>query len=52
MRLPSELGIMHLSPAKTERTFGLRPSTRLRDGLAREWEWLQNNPHRWSEMHY
>jgi UDP-glucose 4-epimerase len=52
MRLPSELGIMHLSPAKTERTFGLRPSTTLRDGLAREWEWLQKNPHRWSEMHY
>jgi UDP-glucose 4-epimerase len=52
MRLPSELGIMHLSPAKTERAFGLRPSTTLRDGLAREWEWLQKNPHRWSEMHY
>jgi UDP-glucose 4-epimerase len=52
MRLPSELAVMHLSPAKTERIFGLRPSTSLRDGLAREWEWLQKNPERWSEMHY
>jgi UDP-glucose 4-epimerase len=52
MRLPSELNVMHLSPAKTERTFGVRPTTALRDGLASEWEWLQSNASRWDEMHY
>jgi UDP-glucose 4-epimerase len=52
MRLPSELDVMHLSPVKAERAFGLRPSTPLREGLVSEWEWLQQNPHRWSEMHY
>ncbi|HEY1656459.1 MAG TPA: NAD-dependent epimerase/dehydratase family protein [Candidatus Tumulicola sp.] len=52
MRLPAELGVMHLSPAKTQRLLGERPATALRDGLAREWAWLNANPDRWNEMHY
>ncbi|HEV3092214.1 MAG TPA: NAD-dependent epimerase/dehydratase family protein [Candidatus Cybelea sp.] len=52
MRLPSELGVMQLSPKKVERTFGLKPNVTLREGLRREWEWLQENPHRWTRMSY
>jgi UDP-glucose 4-epimerase len=52
MRLPSELEVMQLSPKKVERTFGLRPMVSLRDGLQREWEWLLENPHRWTTMSY
>ncbi|MEO6836496.1 MAG: NAD-dependent epimerase/dehydratase family protein [Candidatus Tumulicola sp.] len=52
MRLPAELAVMHLSPAKTERLLGRHPSTTLRDGLAREWDWLRDHPERWNEMHY
>jgi UDP-glucose 4-epimerase len=52
MRLPAELAVMHLSPAKTERLLGVRPSTTLRDGIAREWSWLREHPERWDEMHY
>ena len=33
MRLPSELNVMQLSPAKVERTFGLTPQVSLRDGF-------------------
>lgn len=52
MRLPSELNVMQLSPKKVERTFGLRPQVTLRDGLKREWDWLRENPHRWTTMSY
>lgn len=52
MRLPSELGVMQLSPAKVERTFGITPQVKLRDGLRREWEWLLENRHRWTTMSY
>ena len=52
MRLPSELEVMQLSPKKVERTFGLRPMVSLRDGLQREWEWLLENPNRWTTMSY
>ena len=52
MRLPSELNVMQLSPKKVERTFGLRPQATLRDGLKREWDWLRENPHRWTTMSY
>ena len=52
LRLPAELAVMHLSPAKTERLLGVKPQIRLRDGLAREWSWLRANPQRWNEMHY
>ncbi len=52
MRLPSELAVMHLSPTKTERMLGVRPSTALRDGIAREWAWLREHRERWNEMHY
>ncbi|MBV8149718.1 MAG: NAD-dependent epimerase/dehydratase family protein [Candidatus Eremiobacteraeota bacterium] len=52
LRLPSELELMQLSPVKTERLLETKPSTKLRDGLAKEWAWLRNNPGRWTEMHY
>jgi UDP-glucose 4-epimerase len=52
LRLPSELGVMQLSPVKTERLLGVKPATALRDGLALEWEWLKAHPERWTEMHY
>ncbi len=52
MRLPSELAVMQLSPAKTERLLGRRPATALRDGLEREWAWLREHAERWHEMHY
>ena len=52
MRLPSELEVMQLSPKKVERTFGLRPKVALREGLQREWEWLLENPRRWTTMSY
>ena len=52
MRLPSELAVMQLSPAKVRRVLGILPEVSLRDGVAREWEWLQANPHRWTTMSY
>jgi UDP-glucose 4-epimerase len=52
MRLPSELGVMQLSPAKVQRVLGIVPEVSLREGIAREWEWLRANPHRWTTMSY
>lgn len=52
MRLPSELAVMQLSPAKVERVLHITPQVSLRDGIAREWQWLQANPHRWTTMSY
>ena len=51
MRLPS-MGVMQLSPAKVQRVFGLTPKVTLREGVQREWEWLRENPHRWTTMSY
>lgn len=52
MRLPSELAVMQLSPAKVERVLGIMPEVSLRDGIAREWHWLRESPHRWTRMSY
>lgn len=52
LRLPAELDVMHLSPAKAQRLLGMRPKTALREGIAREWAWLAQNAGRWGEMHY
>jgi UDP-glucose 4-epimerase len=52
MRLPSELQAMRMSYARAKDTLGWEPQVSLRDGLAREWKWLQENPHRWNEMSY
>ena len=52
MRLPSELQAMVLDPGKAERRLGWAPSVPLREGLAREWRWLVENRHRWTEMSY
>ena len=52
MRLPSELQAMRMSYAKAQEILGWEPQVSLRDGLEREWKWLQENPHRWNEMSY
>jgi UDP-glucose 4-epimerase len=52
LRLPSELGVMQLSPAKVKRVLGVAAQISLREGLRREWEWLQEHPGRWTTMSY
>lgn len=52
LRLPSELACMQLSPAKAERLLGWRPRVGLREGLEREWAWLQEHCDRWTRMSY
>lgn len=52
VRLPSELLTMQMSYERAERLLGWRPEVSLRDGLQREWEWLQANADRWTEMSY
>lgn len=52
MRLPSELQHMRMSYERAERTLGWKPTVELRDGLEREWKWLQDHRHRWTEMSY
>ena len=52
MRLPSELQAMRMSYARAKDTLGWQPEVTLREGLEREWKWLQENPHRWNEMSY
>jgi UDP-glucose 4-epimerase len=52
MRLPSELQRMRMSYARAQATVGWLPEVALRDGIEREWKWLQDNRHRWTEMSY
>jgi UDP-glucose 4-epimerase len=52
MRLPSELQAMRMSYARARETVGWEPQVSLREGLEREWKWLQEHPHRWNEMSY
>ena len=52
MRLPSELEAMVLDPTKGCQRLGWRPQVDLREGIAREWEWLGKNRERWGKMHY
>lgn len=52
LRLPSELAVMQLSTAKAARLLGIEPKVTLREGLRREWEWLLENPQRWTTMSY
>jgi UDP-glucose 4-epimerase len=50
VRLPSELQIMHLDNAKAKRLLGWEPKVPLPEIVAREWAWLQANPHRWTRI--
>ena len=52
VRLPSELHAMRMSYELAQRTVGWSPTTSLREGLEKEWAWLRDNPHRWTEMSY
>jgi len=51
-RLPMELKRMVLDNKKAEKILGWTPNVKLRDGLAREFEWLKSNEHRWNKMSY
>lgn len=52
MRLPSELHAMRMSYQRALDTVGWKPEVGLRDGLAREWNWLVDHPKRWIDMSY
>jgi UDP-glucose 4-epimerase len=52
VRLPSELLHMRMSHERATRLLGWQPQTSLHAGLEREWKWLSDHPHRWSEMSY
>lgn len=52
MRLPSELQAMRMSFDLAREQVGWSPEVPLREGLEREWKWLQDHPHRWVEMSY
>jgi UDP-glucose 4-epimerase len=50
VRLPQELGTMHLDPGRAWRRLGWRSQVSLREGLAREWNWLRANPSHWERL--
>ena len=52
IRLPSELQAMRMSYQRALDTVGWKPEVGLRDGLEREWHWLVDHPHRWTDMSY
>jgi UDP-glucose 4-epimerase len=52
MRLPCELKAMVLDPSKAHRLLNWKASIDLRTGLAREYQWLRENPLRWQKMSY
>jgi nucleoside-diphosphate-sugar epimerase len=52
MRLPAELHAMRMSYELARKTVGWEPQTSLREGLEREWKWLQDHPYRWTDMSY
>jgi UDP-glucose 4-epimerase len=51
-RLPLELRELVQSTRKSRELLGWVPEMKLREGLAREYEWLQASPHRWQRMSY
>lgn len=51
-RLPMELRDLVQSTRKSRELLGWEPKVALREGLRREFEWLQANPHRWERMSY
>jgi nucleoside-diphosphate-sugar epimerase len=52
MRLPSELKVMCMSPARAKELVGWEPEVQLREGLEREWKWLADHGNRWQKMSY
>lgn len=52
VRLPSELRHMKMSYERARTLLGWEPATSLRDGIEREWKWLQDHPGRWTTMSY
>lgn len=51
-RLPMELKVLTQSNAKANKLIGWSPKVKLEDGLRKEWEWLNENKHRWKKMSY
>lgn len=51
-RLPSELQQMVLAPGKAQKLLGWQPEMTLKQGLAQELAWLEENSHRWVKMSY
>ncbi|MCS4100846.1 NAD-dependent epimerase/dehydratase family protein [Salinibacter ruber] len=51
-RLPQELRRMVLDPTKAKKKLGWEPENTLRDGLAQQYDWLQNHSKRWKELSY
>lgn len=52
IRLPMELKKLIQSPKKAKKIVNWEPTTQLQDGLLEEWNWLNENPHRWKKMNY
>jgi UDP-glucose 4-epimerase len=50
VRLPQELKTMVLDPARAKKLLGWEAKVALRDGLRREWDWIQKQPSRWDEL--
>lgn len=52
LRLPSELQTMVMSYERARAKVGWAPRVSLREGLAREWQWLQEHHQCWTRMSY
>jgi UDP-glucose 4-epimerase len=52
IRLPAELKQMILDPRKAYEHLNWRSDVRLKEGIQKEFDWIQNNTRRWTEMHY
>ncbi len=51
VRLPAELKVMTLSPAKALAELGWKPEVALKDGLQHQIAWLKDHLHRWHTVH-
>jgi nucleoside-diphosphate-sugar epimerase len=51
-RLPGELEVMILDPARAQRELDWRALVSAEEGIDREREWLESELSRWTEMHY
>jgi UDP-glucose 4-epimerase len=51
-RLPMELRSLVQSTRKSKKLLDWEPRVALREGLKREYEWLQASPYRWERMSY
>ncbi len=52
LRLPRELGVMHLDNSEAKSFLGWSDTIDLKDGIKREYEWLKDNHKRWHTLSY